>query len=759
MSLLAELKRRNVLRVALAYLVLAWLLVQVASILLPTFEAPAWVMRVLVLVLAAGFVATLVFAWAYELTPEGLKRDSEVDRSRSVASQTARKLDVAVIALLIAVGAVTVLGNRRVPGPDPERRAVKAHGADASAATAAAPQQPVAVPDTRPSVAVLPFVNMSAVAENGYFADGLSETLLNMLAQVSGLKVAARTSAFAFKESKTDIREIARTLGVQAVLEGSVQRAGDRLRITAQLIEARDGSHLWSKSYDRKLDDIFAIQDEIAKAVAAELTQSLLGGARTPAITPPQTRDPTAYDLYLRGLEQLNIDSFGSLPVAERHFKQAIGRDAGFADARVALARAYFLMARTGLISDEEAAQRGRPFLAPLLQGAGADPVARSYDATLRLRAASPDEYAAATTTALAIVDDAIRVQPNVAALYELAAANRNREASAAGDVLALVERGLALDPLSPSLLHAKATALRGLDRTDEALQVYARLRELHAETPAGYSGAAHVHLARGEFADAVKWMAQAARVDPDDHELPASVADVLMGMGMTEDAEAWVQQAELRNAAGPATRRARIVLAVQAGETERAIELAREVIRERASNRRGLYSMAAFVYFTLMRDAGRLQEADAFVASIAPGAMKDPPQLGGDEQDLIMAFSVLESLQGRVEPARLAERARRFASAIKLLIPDFDPEEGYNGALFAGMLGDDRKAARLMAALIEGRKNLPSLWRMEFRSPLLAAAQREPVVVAALKALEADVAVQVARYRELLAAGEIVRP
>src|SRR5688572_23595376 len=318
MSLFNELKRRNVIRVAAAYLVLAWLVAQVAGLLLPTFEAPPWVMRVLVLVLMLGFVGAVVFSWAFELTPEGLKREHEVERDASITHLTARKLDLAVIVMLVVAVGFTAYTHFAVRAPASAPPAVAAQAGDA-----------------RPSLAVLPFVNMSAVPENEYFSDGLTETLLNMLAKVEGLKVTARTSAFAFKGQNKDVREIAATLNVNAVLEGSVQRAGERVRITAQLIDARDGTHLWSESYDRKLDDLFAIQDEIAAEVAKALTRSLLGGEDAPVVGTIGTRDPEAYDAYLRGLEQRALFSFTSLPQAERHFRQALGGDPGFVEARI----------------------------------------------------------------------------------------------------------------------------------------------------------------------------------------------------------------------------------------------------------------------------------------------------------------------------------------------------------------------------------------------------------------------------------------
>ena len=767
MSILTELQRRNVLRVAVAYLVLSWLLVQVADILLPTFEAPAWVMRVLVLVLAAGFVATLVFSWAYEITPEGVKRESEIERSDAGTNRTARKLDIAVIAMLLAVAALALLTRGGDPGADPAPQ--RAHTETAkeqdakllAAGDVAKTAPPHAPSDPRPSVAVLPFVNLSTLAENEYFADGLSETLLNMLAQVSGLKVAARTSAFAFKGSKTDIREIARTLDVRTVLEGSVQRAGDRVRITAQLIDARDGSHLWSKSYDRTLEDIFAIQDEIAGSVAAELTRSLFGatGAAPGAVASVETRDTNAYDVYLRGLEQRNISSFASLPKAERLFKQALELDPEFTDARIAIARTYFVMANTGLLGEAEAAQRGRPLLAPLLEGASPHPVARAYDAILRWFREDTGERATVAAEVRGTVMEALAQAPNAVELYELAALTLRGDEVRAAEALGIVERGLALDPLSLVMLNAKGRQLRNMKRFDESLATYASMRELAPENPNGYSGAAFVYSERGPFIEAVRWYAHAATIDRDDHELPAAAAQHLLMMGVDAEALPWIARAELLNAAGSDTRRVRLQYAAVTGDVDRAIALATEMIRERRDNRRAAYSTAVAVYIAVMSAANRGDEALATLVGASPGMFDDPPKLPATEFDLINQWGAAQLLVGRWNAAERKTRLDQLTAAMHAIQPFAKLDRGHRGMLLAAMRGDTKQAAALLESVLADPAQLPWAWRFALRSPALVDVVKDPRVVAATARFEADLAQQAARYRELVAAGEIVVP
>ena len=256
----AELKRRNVLRAGAFYAAGAWLLVQVATQVFPFFHIPEWIVRWIVLAATVGFPFWLLFAWYYEWTPHGLQRESEIPvPTTPIARQQRKNVDRWIIAML-TVAVVLLLANQFVG-----RR-----GEPPSASVSDTPQA---------SIAVLPFLDMSEAKDQGYLSDGISEELLNVLAKVPQLKVAARTSSFSFKGKQVEIPEIARQLHVASVLEGSVRKSGNRLRITAQLINAAEGYHLWSETYDRKLDDIFAIQDEIAKAVVEQLKVKLLGAA------------------------------------------------------------------------------------------------------------------------------------------------------------------------------------------------------------------------------------------------------------------------------------------------------------------------------------------------------------------------------------------------------------------------------------------------------------------------------------------------
>ena len=319
-SLLKELKRRNVFRVAVGYLVLAWVVLQIADLVAPALHLPEWTLSLVAFLGILGFPFALFFAWAFELTPEGIKRSGDVTPDESITHHTAGSLNKVIISLLCAAVAILLadkyLGLSGHPGID-QAEAQK----EVAAAEEAGSNKPR-------SIAVLPFVNMSDDPEQEYFSDGISEELLNGLAQIQELRVAARTSSFAFKGKNQDITAIGNQLKVETVLEGSVRKAGPRVRITAQLISVGDGYHLWSDTYDRDLTDIFAVQDEISAAIVNALKLHLAAGESAPTA---KAVNIDAYNLYLQGRHQLRQRTGTSLETARRQFQQAIDIDATYA--------------------------------------------------------------------------------------------------------------------------------------------------------------------------------------------------------------------------------------------------------------------------------------------------------------------------------------------------------------------------------------------------------------------------------------------
>jgi TolB-like protein len=441
-----ELRRRNVFRIAGLYLVGAWLIVQVAGTVLPMFDAAAWLPRTIVTVLAIGFVPALIFAWVFELTPEGLKREKEVDRTASIAPLTGRSLDRVIITVL-ALAVAYFAFDKFVLEPQREAALRREESERVAAARKEGRIEAMVLSQSDKSIAVLPFVNMSADKDQEYFSDGISEELLNQLAKIHELRVIARTSSFSFKGQNTDIAEIARRLNVAHVLEGSVRRSGKKLRITAQLIRASDSSHLWSETYDRELNDVFAVQDEIAGAVVAQLKVKLLGEAPRARAT-----DPRAYALFLQGRafsRQFTADGYTR---AIDLYRQALGIDPAYSAAWVGLTSVYINQAVDGLRPTDESYTLAR-------------------EAVTKALALDPEDAEAHARLSRIVLD----------ADGDLAGAAQQ------------MARALALAPDDPGILNNAATLARSLGRLDDAIAmgVVATARD-----PVSTSG--HANLGRG---------------------------------------------------------------------------------------------------------------------------------------------------------------------------------------------------------------------------------------------------------------------
>jgi TolB-like protein/Tfp pilus assembly protein PilF len=319
----AELKRRNVYKVAVAYAVVAWLLIQAASILFPTFDAPPWGMKVFVAVIVLGFPIALVFSWAFEITPEGIKLESDIERNKSIARRTGRKIVAVTIAVAVVAAGLFVY------------QLVRSKSDTSSSPTTAT------IADK--SIAVLPFDNLSRDPDNAYFAEGVQDEILTRLAKVADLKVISRTSTQHFKSTPENLPQIAKQLGVTNILEGSVQKAKDQVRVNVQLINALTDAHLWAEIYDRKLTDIFSVESDIAKTIADTLKAKLTGSEQA-AMSKKPTENSAAYELYLKGRFFWNKRTGNDLKTAANYFQRAIDADPSYANAYAGLAQSYLLI-------------------------------------------------------------------------------------------------------------------------------------------------------------------------------------------------------------------------------------------------------------------------------------------------------------------------------------------------------------------------------------------------------------------------------
>ena len=611
MSLFNELKRRNVFRVGIAYVVVAWLVMQVADVVINNIGAPDWVFQTIMLVLGIGFPVVLVFAWAFEMTPEGLKREREVDRTQSITPQTGRKLDRMIIGIMAVVIAFLVLD--RFVLTEESTTPVAA----TETQTVVAEEETTPAAETGPSVAVLPFVNMSGDVNNEYFSDGLTETLLHMLAQLPELRVAARTSSFAFKGKDTGIAEISEILGVAHVLEGSVQKAGNRVRVTAQLIRANDGFHVWSQNYDRTLNDIFAIQHEIAQDVAGALDSSLLGSA-SKAMHGVETTNLTAYETYLKGREQQAIYSYTSLPKAQSLFKEALAADPGFVDAKLALANNYWLMSWTGMITEDEGQRQALPLIEQVLAADPGNYLARALK--LQNELGHSDQF---------VPEERARMYQELRDLLPLLPDStdlRDRVANYLGfvqlreqEAVEVLEAGLLIDPLAATLHERLGTTLRHMGRFDEAMEALQRALALQPDNPNIYFDIADLKADLGDLNSSLEWRRKAVEIDPQDHEFPADMAQIFYDRGMLEEGNRWAAKSIAMAPQSAVGRRARLQQAYASGDMDQALLLAQGMIRDQVSIRQGSLGTALDIHNELMSKNGREQEAYDFLLSVRP--------------------------------------------------------------------------------------------------------------------------------------------
>jgi len=478
-SFLGELKRRNVIRAGAFYAASAWLLVQVATQVFPFFHVPEWVVRWIIVAAMVGFPVWLLFSWYYEWTPQGFQRESEVPEPVSPGARRQHKnIDRWIIAML-SVAVVLLLANQFV-----DRREQTS--------------SPSASGVTQKSIAIVPFTDMSEAKDQGYFSDGISEELLNLLSKIPQLKVAARTSSFSFKGKQVEIPEIARKLNVAHVLEGSVRKSGDKLRITVQLIRAADGFHIWSETYDRNVDDIFKIQDEIAGEVVRELKVQLLG-ATAPKV---RTTDPKAYALYLQARElarQSNAEAFAK---SDELYRQVLAIDPRYAPAWNELARNFVNKAGDGSMSRPEG-------------------YARAREAREKALAIDPG-YA-----------------PALAGLGYTALFADNDLAGAAR----YFQQALALDPTDISVLGNVSTFLETLGRLDESLVLQEEVvRRDPVNTTALYNFALRQRMA-GRYDPAVATYRTALSLSPSQGETHFYLGVTLLKKGDTNAALAEIQQ------------------------------------------------------------------------------------------------------------------------------------------------------------------------------------------------------------------------
>jgi TolB-like protein/Tfp pilus assembly protein PilF len=513
-NFVSELRRRNVLRVAAAYALSAWIIIEAGSVLLPTFGASDAFFQIYVIVVIAGFVVSVILAWIFQVTPEGVKLDRDADRSAPVDQRARQKMNYTIIALLVVALTVSVTFNVS----NIETGSV-----------------------SRASIAVLPFASRSANPENRMFADGIHDDLLTRLGNVNALKVISRTSVMEYRDTTKNLRQIGEELGVESVLEGAVQRIGDNVRINLKLIDARTDEQIWAKAYDHQLtmENVFAVQSEISASVADALQATLSSDERVRIASVP-TSDLRAYRLYKEARNNLYQRQLGTIRSARGQFQEAVALDPKYADAHAGLAESIMLLS----INHQEVPEQEAMELAQA-----------SIDRALQLDPNLADAYA-------------IRGLMKATVWGKSRVGRENVEAEAA------FRRAIALNPNHASAYMWFAALRDSEERLDEAIELYQRAMELDPLARIPATNLPMVYAKRGEHAAAMALWLEATRIHNEWPTVHQYVAIHLWGLGRLDEAYAWYAKA--RDLGGDTGLSGNIDMGVMVdlGDLERAGEL-----------------------------------------------------------------------------------------------------------------------------------------------------------------------------------------
>jgi TolB-like protein len=730
MSLIAELKRRNVFRVGVAYAIVAWLLIEVASVIFPGLHLPDWTLTFLIVLVVAGFPLALIFVWAFELTPEGIKPAKEVAPAESIRHLSGRKLDFAIIGLL-AIAVVFLVVDNYVLEDEPEE--VKVAAEQVPAAELAAQVK---------SIAVLPFVNMSGDPEQEFFSDGITEELLNTLTAIKELRVVGRTSSFSFKGKDVDLRTIGESLGVTNILEGSVRKSGGRLRITAQLINVADGFHLWSNSYDRELADIFEIQEEIAAEIASAL-QVELGLQVAQSVARRTTDNLDAYAWTLRGEDLYSRSGITNLNKARAAFRKAIELDPEYAPAYLGYASASVFLVSWGLgpaddlLDDAE----GR-----LREAQGIDPGSSMVHVGLgRVRAHRSDWVGAEQEykKALDLDPDNHWAQFNWAYwLYEVL--GRPQEA------VRLYEQLRWREPLDWNLAGNYAMALAQIGRVEEAEKELRRIIEIHPT----YSGS-HYFLGllneffRNQLALAIRSWVTAFELDSESVAIPVEASLLLLDLGEVTSAARWVELAERNSGGGGLGNYARFSLALYRGDEVSAQAISHD-LAETAQRIYAGYHFTAYLAWLRHLHAADPQLAMEAYRRLAPELLQEEPR--GGAWNHAVAISLADLMRRSGDAAAANSLLEKSLSVISQTTDRYYPPARTAAYL---LQGDTQRALAALREAVEGGWRF-GWWLLE-REPIYEPLWALPEFQSVMAEVRADMATQLEGVREMERNGELV--
>jgi len=740
MPFIAELKRRNVFRVGVAYAIVAWLLVEVASVFLPALRLPEWTLTLLVFLVVVGFPLALICAWAFELTPEGIKREAEVDRAESITRVKGRKLDFAIIGLLLAAVVFLVFeayilesGLKPLPLPvDP----------------VSVPVEPVlddAPKEREKSIAVLPFANRSANQEDAFFVDGIHDDVLTHISRISALKVISRTSVMSYRDTTKNLKTIGEELGVSTVLEGGIQRAGNQIRVNVQLIDAATDEHLWADTYDRRLtaSNIFAIQTEIATAIADALRAALSPEEQDRLASVP-TENLAAYEAYLLGRQRLAKETTEALVEAVDYFQQAIELDPNFALAHADLADSYAWQVYLGSLAPEEGLARAQAAADKAL--ALDDQLGEAYNSLASIKQERRDFEGAE-----AMYRRALELSPNYKIAYYYYGDLLNSFMGRPEEALALHRKAAELDPLSAGIIRGVGEDLESLGRFDKALARYQRAIEVDPGYAEAYTSIGrHYWSVLGQLDEAVRWLRKSVSVDPGKPSETAFLGWLFLDLCDLDRAEYWIERSIELAPEGFNPNLAKQFLHLYLGDEAATLDYAR---KSHAN-----FSRDPFVCSHLRNHAlraGRYSEARGLYEKSFPELVNEGDPKIDTAVRLMAAIDLALVLPKTGEQERADLLLGRSLQYIQTL-----PRLGWSGYGIAdvriyALRGEKQEAlSALRQAIDEGWRDL--WWYYLKYDPILESLHDEPEYQTMVAEIEADMAEQLARVREMQRSGEL---
>ncbi len=727
-SFFSELRRRNVIRVAIAYTVTAWLLAQVADLVLDNFAAPEWAMRTILIVLAVGFPITVIVAWVFEFTPEGVKRDADVPSDRAARAQGAQRLDRVIIAVLVLALGISLYANfsgEEISGTKDYR-------------------------DHRigPTIAVLPFENRSASEEDAFFVDGIHDDILTQLARIGSIKVISRTSVERFADSTLSIPEIGVELGATSILEGGVQRAGDRVRINVQLIDAETDEHVWADTYDRQLTarNVFSIQSEIAAAVAAEMRTALSDDEQRRIIAVP-TENLEAYESYLLGRQRLAKRNLAAIREAEEYFLRATDLDPQFALAYVGLADSYHLQESYDSESASGILNKARDAIMKAIQLD--DSLGEAFASRGAIKHVAEDYTGAAED-----LRRALDLNPNYAPAYQWYSEILRNHLGRPESAFVQLQKAVELDPMSAAIRQDLAMHYMWSRESDKALDVYRKVLEIDPEFPRANAFMGVIYgYGLGRFDESLIWIANAASLDPDNANYAAYVAAFYLEFEDFERAAKWIERALQLSPDGYEPLDVAGYLSIYQGQESESLE----------SARKRLSVIPRYTYPTplaVLRDhdisLGNYDAAFLRYEAIYPELLGDDIQVGDRNYRAAIDLAYLYQANGDTQKADflLDESMNVISSLPRIGITGYQFEDVRIYAL------QGNKAAALEALRQAIDDKVRGLWLYHRdHDAALESLRDEPEFQSLMAEIAADMATQLAHVRELEASGEIPLP